>query len=330
MTPEDLLRAGVDPRAYYPDFDLAAQARAGNIPAETLGSRGATTIKPGTTGVNPQGLEALRQRGSGILQQGGQMFADVREQLAAPGGLLTTAAGADRVQRGMGGKSGAAFGGIGTLLSGDPLGAIVSTPVGMGAGAVANRVTTALTAPLMNMGTFGKAAGTLARVAIPGLVGGGAQQAVAGMFGGVKAKAGEAAASAGGPDISAGGIPLTEAARQRLQRERDVQAQVYSMNALGNAQRGLDSQALAMGREDTNLRMKAAMPYIEKMNRDNLVNAQAKLASEGAMYQALGRQAGMFKLAQGAQAETGATMRTAISQNPYMGATLSAPSISFG
>ena len=327
-----MLRAGLDPKAYYPDFnlDLAAQARAGNVPAETLSATRATTIKPGTTGVNPQGVEALKQKASGYLRQGGQMFADAKEQLAAPGGLLTTAAGADRLQRGMGGKSGAALGGVGTLLSGDPLGAVISTPVGMGAGAIANRVTTALTAPLMGMGTWGKAAGTLARVAVPGLVGGGAQQAVAGMVGAGKAKAGEAAASAGGPDISAGGIPLTEAARQRLQRERDVKAEVYSMNALGNAQRGLDSQALAMGREDTNLRMKAAMPYIEKMNRDNLVNAQAKLASEGAMYQALGRQAGLFKLAQGAQAETGATMRTAISQNPYLGATLSAPSISFG
>jgi len=61
-----------------------------------------------------------------------------------------------------------------------------------------------------------------------------------------------------------------------------------------------------------------------------LVNAQAKLASEGSMYQALGRQAGMFKLAQGAQAETGATLRQAISTNPYMNSVMQAPSISFG
>jgi len=328
MTPEDLLRAGVDPRAYYPDFDLAAQARSGNIPAETLGSRGATTIKPGTTGVNPQGLEALRQRGSGILQQGGQMFADAKAQLATPGGPFKNKAGDFR--RSGGGASSAAFSGLGTLLSGDPLAAAISTPVGMAAGAVAN--------PLVDMATQGMLKGPLPlkalamgiRFAAPSFIGSTVQQGVANAVGGFKAKAGEAAASAGGPDISAGGIPLTEAARQRLQRERDVKAEVYSMNALGNAQRGLDSQALAMGREDTNLRMKAAMPYIEKLNRDNLVNAQAKLASEGAMYQALGRQAGLFKLAQGAQAETGATMRTAISQNPYLGATLSAPSISFG
>jgi hypothetical protein len=60
------------------------------------------------------------------------------------------------------------------------------------------------------------------------------------------------------------------------------------------------------------------------------VNAQAMLASQTSAYQQLGRQAGMFNLARGAQAETGATLRTAISNNPYVGATLSAPSISFG
>jgi hypothetical protein len=330
MTPEDLLRAGLDPKAYYPNWDAASQARAGNIPAETLGATGATTIKPGTTGVNPQGLEALRQRGAGLLQQGGQMFEGARNSLSAPGGLLTTAAGADRVQRGMGGKSGAALGGIGTLLSGDPLGALVSTPVGIGAGAIANRAITAATQPLMGMGPWGKAAGTLARVAIPGLVGGGAQQAVAGMVGGVKAKAGESAASPGGADVSVGGIPLTEAARSRMQQERDIEMERKRMQTLGGAQLGLDREVLAMNTQDYIAREKAILPLQEQINRSNLVNAQAKLASEGSMYQALGRQAGMFKLAQGAQAEAGATLRTAISQNPYMGATLSAPSISFG
>jgi len=287
-----------------------------------------TAAGASTPGVNPDAVESLIEQLRGYYQKGGQMLSGVKEEALKPGGMFKNAGGEYRGA--MGGKSSAALGGIGTLLSGDPLGALVSTPVGIGAGAIANRAITAATQPLMALGPYGKAAGMGLRFAAPAFIGGGVQQAVAGMVGGVKAKAGESAASPGGPDISIGGIPMTEAAREKMQRERDVQAQVYSMNALGNAQRGLDSQALAMGREDTNLRMKAAMPYIEKMNRDNLVNAQAKLASEGAMYQALGRQAGLFKLAQGAQAETGATMRTAISQNPYLGATLSAPSISFG
>lgn len=315
MTPEERLRAGLDPKAYYSNFDLAAQARAGNIPAEALGATGATTIKPGTTGVNPQGLEALRQRGAGLLRQGGQMFSGAAPQINAASQALE--------KRPLGRMSTLGTAGLmatGQAMQGDVMGAISQGLGGLGGGAAASALVSKIPGPL----------GVAARIGAPivgAIAGGNMLEAITG---GLGAKAGESAASPGGPDISAGGIPLTEAARQRLQRERDVQAQVYSMNALGTAQRGLDSQALAMGREDTNLRMKAAMPYIEKINRDNLVNAQAKLASEGSMYQALGRQAGMFKLAQGAQAEAGATLRTAISQNPYMGATLSAPSISFG
>jgi hypothetical protein len=256
------------------------------------------------------------------------MLSGVKEEALKPGGMFKNAGGDYRGA--MGGKSSAALGGIGTLLSGDPLGALVSTPVGIGAGAIANRAITAATQPLMGMGTLGKAAGMGLRFAAPALVGSGVQQAVAGMVGGVKAKAGESAASPGGADVSVGGIPLTEAARSRMQQERDIEMERKRMQTLGGAQLGLDREVLAMNTQDYIARQKAILPLQEQINRSNLINAQAKLASEGSMYQALGRQAGMFKLAQGAQAEAGATLRTAISQNPYMGATLSAPSISFG
>jgi hypothetical protein len=256
------------------------------------------------------------------------MLSGVKEEALKPGGMFKNAGGDYRGA--MGGKSSAALGGIGTLLSGDPLGALISTPVGMGAGAIANRAITAATQPLMGMGPLGKAAGMGLRFAAPALVGSGVQQAVAGMVGGVKAKAGESAASPGGADVSVGGIPLTEAARSRMQQERDIEMERKRMQTLGGAQLGLDREVLAMNTQDYIARQKAILPLQEQINRSNLINAQAKLASEGSMYQALGRQAGMFKLAQGAQAEAGATLRTAISQNPYMGATLSAPSISFG
>ena len=281
-----------------------------------------------TPGANPDALESLMEQLRGYRQKGGQMLSGVKEEALKPGGVFKNAGGEYRGA--MGGKSSAALGGIGTLLSGDPLGALISTPVGMGAGAIANRAITTATQPLMAMGPLGKAAGMGLRFAAPALVGGGAQQAVAGMVGGVKAKAGESAASPGGADVSVGGIPLTEAARSRMQQERDIEMERKRMQTLGGAQLGLDREVLAMNTQDYIARQKAMLPLQEQINRSNLVNAQAKLASEGSMYQALGRQAGMFKLAQGAQAEAGATLRTAISQNPYMGATLSAPSISFG
>jgi len=279
-------------------------------------------------GVNPDALESLLEQLRGYRQKGGQMLSGVKEEALKPGGMFKNAGGDYRGA--MGGKSSAALGGIGTLLSGDPLGALISTPVGMGAGAIANRAITAATQPLMGMGPLGKAAGMGLRFAAPALVGSGVQQAVAGMVGGVKAKAGESAASPGGADVSVGGIPLTEAARSRMQQERDIEMERKRMQTLGGAQLGLDREVLAMNTQDYIARQKAILPLQEQINRSNLINAQAKLASEGSMYQALGRQAGMFKLAQGAQAEAGATLRTAISQNPYMGATLSAPSISFG
>ena len=287
-----------------------------------------TAAGASTPGVNPDALESLLEQLRGYRQKGGQMLSGVKEEALKPGGMFKNAGGDYRGA--MGGKSSAALGGIGTLLSGDPLGALVSTPVGIGAGAIANRAITAATQPLMGMGPLGKAAGMGLRFAAPALVGSGVQQAVAGMVGGVKAKAGESAASPGGADVSVGGIPLTEAARSRMQQERDIEMERKRMQTLGGAQLGLDREVLAMNTQDYIARQKAILPLQEQINRSNLINAQAKLASEGSMYQALGRQAGMFKLAQGAQAEAGATLRTAISQNPYMGATLSAPSISFG
>ena len=277
------------------------------------------------------GPEAVNNLASGVTntkEAVSPLLSSAKETALTPGGIFKNAAGSYRGAAG--GKSGAAFGGLGTLLSGDPLSAAISTPVGIAAGAAANPLVTMATAPLMGMGPLGKAAGMGIRFAAPSLIGGGIQQAVAGAVGGLKAKAGESAASPGGADVSVGGIPLTEAARSRMQQERDIEMERKRMQTLGGAQLGLDREVLAMNTQDYIARQKAILPLQEQINRSNLVNAQAKLASEGSMYQALGRQAGMFKLAQGAQAEAGATLRTAISQNPYMGATLSAPSISFG
>ena len=277
------------------------------------------------------GPEAVNNLASGVTntkEAVSPLLSSAKETALTHGGIFKNAAGSYRGAAG--GKSGAAFGGLGTLLSGDPLSAAISTPVGIAAGAAANPLVTMATAPLMGMGPLGKAAGMGIRFAAPSLIGGGIQQAVAGAVGGLKAKAGESAASPGGADVSVGGIPLTEAARSRMQQERDIEMERKRMQTLGGAQLGLDREVLAMNTQDYIARQKAILPLQEQINRSNLVNAQAKLASEGSMYQALGRQAGMFKLAQGAQAEAGATLRTAISQNPYMGATLSAPSISFG
>jgi hypothetical protein len=311
MTPEELLRAGMDPGAYMNYSPYA----------------GATTANP-----NGGSANALKQKASGYLQQGGQMFSDARQnltkELERPGGAFTNLKG--KARGAGGGKTGALLGGVETLLSGDPLGAAISTPIGVGAGMAANVAVNALTQGMMAGPPPMKLAGMGLRFLAPGLVAGGVQQGVAGLVGGGKKAAEEAAGSVSGPDISILGIPLTEAARIKQMRERDLAFEQQRTNALGTTQLGLDRQALQMNREDELLRNKAMMPLMERIQRNNLVNAQAMLASQTASYQALGRQAGMFKLADRAAAETGANFRTAISQNPYLGATLSAPSINFG
>jgi hypothetical protein len=280
------------------------------------------------SGLDPELIRKYGPQGAQLYTQGQTAYGNIMPELEKPGGVLVNAKGNYRGAGG--GKSGALLGGVGTLLSGDPLGAAISTPIGVGAGMAANVAVNALTQGMMAGPAPMKLAGMGLRFLAPGLIGGGVQQGVAGLVGGGKKAAEEAAGSVSGPDISILGIPLTEAARIKQTRERDLAFQQQSMNALGTTQLGLDRQTLQMNREDEVLRNKAMLPMMERIQRNNLVNAQAMLASQTASYQALGRQAGMFKLAQGAQAESGATLRTAISQNPYMGATLSAPSISFG
>jgi hypothetical protein len=279
-------------------------------------------------GLDPELIRKYGPQGAQLYTQSQSAYGNIMPELEKPGGVLVNAKGNYRGAGG--GKSGALLGGVGTLLSGDPLGAAISTPIGVGAGMAANVAVNALTQGLMAGPPPMKLAGMGLRFLAPSLIGGGVQQGVAGLVGGGKKAAEEAAGSVSGPDISVLGIPLTEAARIKQTRERDLAFQQQSMNALGTTQLGLDSQTLQMNREDELLRNKAMMPLMERIQRNNLVNAQAMLASQTASYQALGRQAGMFKLAQGAQAESGATLRTAISQNPYLGATLSAPSINFG
>jgi hypothetical protein len=280
------------------------------------------------SGLDPELIRKYGPQGAQLYTQGQTAYGNIMPELEKPGGVLVNAKGNYRGAGG--GKSGALLGGVSTLLSGDPLGAAISTPVGVGAGMAANAAVNVLTQGMMAGPAPMRLAGMGLRFLAPSLIGGGVQQGVAGLVGGGKKAAEEAAGSVSGPDISILGIPLTEAARIKQTRERDLAYQQQSMNALGTTQLGLDRQTLEMNREDEVLRNKAMLPIMERIQRNNLVNAQAMLASQTASYQALGRQAGMFKLAQGAQAESGATLRTAISQNPYMGATLSAPSISFG
>lgn len=72
------------------------------------------------------------------------------------------------------------------------------------------------------------------------------------------------------------------------------------------------------------------IPLIEKMKNNELVRQQALMNTQGQLQSQLGVLATAGALAQGAQAETGATLRSALTSAPYAGSVLQAPQIRFG
>jgi hypothetical protein len=210
-------------------------------------------------------------------------------------------------------------------LQGDPMGALAGG-LGSLAGGVGGMGIASIASKLPLPGPLGAAL----RFGLPivgGLIGGGAAEQAAGTFG---AKATEAGQRPGaGPDIEVGGVPLTETAATRKQREFDRQQQLQYIQQIGGAEMALNKELLGYMMTQEVEQEKAMLPLMERLQRSQLTNAQAMVASETAAYQQLGRQATMGKLAIGGQQERGATMRTALSQNPYMGSVLQAPNISF-
>ena len=75
--------------------------------------------------------------------------------------------------------------------------------------------------------------------------------------------------------------------------------------------------------------MQRQMPLINQMKNQELARNQALMNTMTNNYSRLGMLATAGKLATGAQAERGMTMRTALQSNPYSGAIMQAPSISF-
>ena len=76
--------------------------------------------------------------------------------------------------------------------------------------------------------------------------------------------------------------------------------------------------------------MQKMNPLIQKMNNANMIRQQALMNTQAGNYAMLGTVATAGKLATGAQQESGATLRTALTANPYAGSVMQAPNISFG
>ena len=279
------------------------------------------------TNVQQSNRDKLIAKAEELKQRGGQMLTEAQDTLTTPGGPIKNKAGAFRGSAG--GKSGAVFGGLGTLLSGDPLAAAISTPVGMAAGAIAN--------PLVDMATQGmlkgpapvKALAMGIRFAAPSLIGGAAQQTVANAVGGFKAKAQEAGQYPGGPEVSIGGVPLTEAARVKQQQEREIAMEVKRRQAYGSTDLALDKERYAMQNAASLEKIKGQLPYIQQLKDQELVRMQALNASNTGNSLALGRQAGSFGLARDSQQQAADIFRTAIANNPYANAGMAQPTLNY-
>jgi hypothetical protein len=273
-------------------------------------------------GVNPDLIRALGPAGAEAASGLGKQAQTAARQA---GPMASKAMGGYAARPGMYGTLGTAAAYAGSqALQGDPMGALAGGLGSLAGGAGGMGIAS------IASGLLPKPLGAALRFGLPivgSLIGGGAAEQAAGAFG---AKAQEAGQRPGaGPDVELGGVPMTETAATRKQLEFDRQQQLQDIQQIGGAEMALNKELLGYMMTQEVEQQKAMLPLMERMQRSQLTNAQSMLASQTAAYQQLGRQATMGKLAIGGQQERGATMRTALSQNPYMGSVLQAPNISF-
>ena len=352
MTPEELARAGMDPSAYYGDYDaIRKKVLAGELPAEMLSGRGATTIRPGTTGgrnFNP----------ADMYEQFMNSIGGFTKNIDEPGGLLRNTKGDYR--RAGGGKSGAAFGALETTLQ-DPVAGVASAVIGIPAGQLANIVTTNLTKGMLQGPLPLKAAGMALRYLAPATVGYQAQQATAR---GVQQLTGSAPQAAAGAVASGGGggglfgiggglenasftlpvvgkINLGErakseaaAAYQRKERQKDFEASLAEQTRLRALNQTSD---LAFARESAQIatqaqinQSKAMFPLLLNMQREEAAIRKTELNLQAANMQSLARMAGGVQLMDRGIAEQGALSRTLAANSPYNSMVLPMPQIQFG
>ena len=356
MTPEELARAGMDPSAYYGDYDaIRKKVLAGELPAEMLSGRGATTIRPGTTGgrnFNP----------AAMYEQFMNSIGGFTKNIDEPGGLLRNTKGDYR--RAGGGKSGAAFGALETTLQ-DPVAGVISAPIGIGAGQLANMVTTNLTKGMLQGPLPLKAAGMALRYLAPATVGYQAQQATARgvqqLTGSAPQAVAGAVASGGGGGGGGGGLfgiggglenasftlPVlgkinfgerakseAAAAYQRKERQKDFEASLAEQTRLRALNQTSD---LAFARESAQIatqaqinQSKAMFPLLLNMQREEAATQKTLLNLQTANMQSLARMAGGVQLMDRGIAEQGALSRTLAANSPYNSMVLPMPQIQFG
>ena len=279
-----------------------------------------------------------------------------------PGGLLRNTKGDYR--RAGGGKSGAAFGALETTLQ-DPVAGVISAPIGIGAGQLANMVTTNLTKGMLQGPLPLKAAGMALRYLAPATVGYQAQQATARgvqqLTGSAPQAVAGAVASGGGGGGGGGGLfgiggglenasftlPVlgkinfgerakseAAAAYQRKERQKDFEASLAEQTRLRALNQTSD---LAFARESAQIatqaqinQSKAMFPLLLNMQREEAAIRKTELNLQAANMQSLARMAGGVQLMDRGMSEQGALSRTLAANSPYNSMVLPMPQIQFG
>ena len=199
----------------------------------------------------------------------------------------------------------------GNLLQQDLLGAATSTVGGLGGGAVGTGLANLVPKPYKG----------IARAVFP---------VVGSLIGGI----GLEQAGAKAAEYLGAKIPSSQEVSARSQEERgrasEREQQRLDYQALSQAELARDKEYAAFVLNQQIEQSKSMLPIQEQLMRIQRVNQQALNASNASLYQQMGRSATMGRAALQNISEAGATTRTLLSQNPYAGAILQAPSISFG
>jgi len=295
------MQAGLDPRAYYQD--PYAAARAGLVDPESLPSRGATPIfsgipSPPGPGIREQATEILG-KGKQKLREGRVAAQDFLKRYPQAGGyarLGTAALAATPALRTS----------IEELQEGRPLGAVAAlAPAGLSAAGAAMLGKGGLPGTVLSLGLMGLGA------ILPGATASGAEA--------VKRKA--------------TGEPTTgkEDFANQLARARQIDelGTTRFRNNMGVITSGAIDLQKAIS-DQSYLDLQRKLPIINQLNNAALVRQQALLNTQNQGYLQQGMLATAGALAQGAQQGNYGLVATALTNNPYAGATLQAPQIRFG
>ncbi len=296
MTQEELVRmqAGLDPRAYYQEADLFRRAQAGEIPAEALQSRGATTIAPGRT--KAERVQQAKQFASNAVNQVSGFLGGI------PTGRLGLGLGAIPALGTAYGEiqEGRAVGAGGALLGG--------AAGGLGGAALASFIP--------DKGRLGIVK-KIAQAALPAIGASIGAPAFASEAERIKARA---------TNEPIRGKEEEFTSQLATQRAIGELGQTQLRNSLGTYTSALTD--LNKANIEANLyAMQKEIPLIEQIERGRLARAQTMLNAQNNAYlqqMTLGAQSNLML---DAQRERGATTRQVLASNPYMVA-LQAPNVS--